>query len=71
MKKTKNIISKLWKILKINYTNKINEIRINVEYCIPCEITERTFSNRKKKFENWGNLISILIINYLILLKIR
>ncbi len=50
-KKTKNIISKLWKILKINYTKKINDSGINVEYHILCEITEGTLEIGKKNLK--------------------
>ncbi len=51
MKKTKNIISKLWKILKINYTKKINDSGINVEYHILCEITEGSLEIGKKNLK--------------------
>ena len=61
MKKQKILFQNCKKLLKIKYTNKINDNGINVEYRIPCEIPEGTLEIGKKNFENWENLNSISI----------
>ena len=51
MKKQKILFQNCKKLLKIKYTNKINDNGINVEYRIPCEIPEGTLEIGKKNLK--------------------